>query len=259
MATNSMNVTRQIIWALVAAGMLWALLGCGPAAIPPDGAPSSTPFTAKYAEPTATLESTAARTEEPNEGSGDGSESTDESGMEDSAPESTTEPESQPTSTPSIVGCVILPEPFQSDPELHDLQVKRDGIKYQCFPPPEPTPTSKYPEIGEPFSRMAASGEEAREQANGASGASGQSAVDLPTIRMGINFKDSKAKQAVVAWLQENGVPYREDLSEGNVGYIFAGGEDWVDLELPTHMLPDLMQLDDFGTAIYPLPANNEE
>ena len=75
-----------------------------------------------------------------------------------------------------------------------------------------PTPTPKYPALGE-FSRHAQEAEEAQE-ASGPSGAPGQSDVEVPVVFVRINL--SSNWDQVMAWIKSQGIPLMErDLLEG--------------------------------------------
>ena len=161
-----------------------------------------------------------------------------------------------PTPTPDIDGCGIMPEPYQSQEGLGEGQVMKDGIKYQCFPDLDPTPTPKYPALGSDYlSQAAVEGEEALKEKEQASGASAD-AIEIPKVTVGANFKDAASAAAATAWLAENGVPYSDVFKEGDVGAIFGGSDKRLWLTLPAFMLPDLQKRKGFHSFIYPIPSD---
>ena len=134
------------------------------------------------------------------------------------------EPEEDPTATPvpNSTECVSLSPKYQATPELSEGQVRVDGIAYQCFVV-TPTPTPKYPELGE-YNWIAVAGEEAAAQrdASQAGGASGQSEVKIPVVWIRITFSDQASTDAAFAWLQSKGVPRTEEVNESWRGGIKA-------------------------------------
>ena len=138
--------------------------------------------------------------------------------------EPTNTPTVEPTNTPTPypTQCIILPREWQDTPDLYEDQVWVDGLKMQCFVV-TPTPTPKYPELGE-YNWIAVAGEEAAAQrdASQAGGASGQSEVEIPAVRVKITFSDQASADAAFAWLQSKGVPRSEEVNESYRGGIDA-------------------------------------
>ena len=130
--------------------------------------------------------------------------------------EPTTTPTTEPTDTPvpNSTECVSIPPEYQATPELSEGQIRVDDIVYQCFVV-TPTPTPKYPELGE-YNWIAVAGEEAAAQraASQAGGASGQSEVEIPAVRVRITFSDQASTDAAFAWLQSKGVPRTEEIND---------------------------------------------
>ena len=147
--------------------------------------------------------------------------------------EPTATPTVEPTDTPApnSTVCVSLPPEYQATPELAEGDIRVDGIAYQCFVV-TPTPTPKYPELGE-LTWIAAAGEEAAAQrdasqaagASGASGASGQAEIEIPIAYVVITTTSNTAD--VVAWLQSKGLPLPQDRVEGDKTYIVDYAVDW--------------------------------
>ena len=159
---------------------------------------------------------------------------------EDGGEEAAAEPE-EPTATPTVeptdtpapnsTVCVSLPPEYQATPELAEGDIRVDGIAYQCFVV-TPTPTPKYPELGE-LTWIAAAGEEAEAQraasqaagASGASGASGQAEIEIPIAYVVITTTSNTAD--VVAWLQSKGLPLPQDRVASDKIYISSYRVDW--------------------------------
>ena len=239
------------------ATMLIVLLACGPAsqlpnitAAPPPAAAETTTADLPVGQPPAAIEDPApvdAAAPAPQEGDGD-------EGDEDDTEEEEEKP--TPTPTPNIVGCALMPEPYQSQKELADDQVMKDGLKYQCFPTPEPTPTPKYADLGDDLSRLAIQGEEALKEKEQARGASAD-AIDIPIVKLGAAFKDVASTNAAVTWLAEKRIPklaYGAGPSESDLGGIFWTEEKILWIEMPAHMLPALQAREGLEGFIYPLP-----
>ena len=147
-----------------------------------------------------------------------------EGGSEEPEEEPTATPTVEPTDTPvpNSTECVSLSPKYQATPELSEGQVRVDGIAYQCFVV-TPTPTPKYPELGE-YNWIAVAGEEAAAQrdASQVGGASGQSEVEIPAVRVRITFSDQASTDAAFAWLQRKGVPRSEEVNESWRGGVKA-------------------------------------
>ena len=130
--------------------------------------------------------------------------------------EPTATPTTEPTDTPApnSTVCVSLSPKYQATPELAEGQLRIDGIAYQCFVI-TPTPTPKYPELGQ-YNWIAVAGEEAAAQrdASQAGGASGQSEVEIPAVWIRVTFSDQASTDAAFAWLQSKGVPRTEEINE---------------------------------------------
>ena len=206
--TNRLRATLLPLATMLLMGLLAGLLACGTAAPPqepgefptiptaqPPALAKTAPADLPVAQPPAAAiespDSIDAAAPAPQEG---------DSGEGDNGSEGETEEEEEdptPTPTPNIVGCIIMPEPYQSEEGLGEMQVMKDGLKYQCFPTPDPTPTPKYPDLGDALSRYTVEGEEATE---------GKQAAADARITLGATFTD-KASTDGVAWLAENGVP----------------------------------------------------
>ena len=139
----------------------------------------------------------------------------------------TPEPEPTATPTPYPTNCIVMPEDLQGITELAEGQVRRDGLLLQCFvvTPVPPTPTPKYPHLGDALSRYAVEAEDAQADASQAGGASGASYVETPSVYVDIVL--SANTEEVVAWLQRNGVPLSSNWVEGDLGYIVAYRADW--------------------------------
>ena len=140
-----------------------------------------------------------------------------EGGSEEPEEEPTATPTMEPTDTPApnSTECVSIPPEYQATPELAEGQIRVDGIAYQCFVV-TPTPTPKYPELGE-YNWIAVAGEEAAAQR-----AAGQSEVEIPAVRVRITFSDQASTDAAFAWLQSKGVPRSEEVNESWRGGIKA-------------------------------------
>ena len=155
-----------------------------------------------------------------------------EGGEEQAEPTATPTVEPTNTPTPYPTQCIILsPELHDTPPDLDEDQILVDGLKMQCFSV-TPTPTPKYPELGE-LTWIAAAGEEAEAQraasqaagASGASGASGQAEIEIPIAYVVITTTSNTAD--VVAWLQSKGLPLPQDRVEGDKAYISSYRVDW--------------------------------
>ena len=150
-----------------------------------------------------------------------------EGGSEEPEEEPTATPTTEPTDTPvpNSTVCVSLPPEYQSTPELAEGQVRVDGIAYDCFVV-TPTPTPKYPELGD-LNWIAVAGEEfeAQRAASGASGASGQAEVEVPTAYVVITTSSNTAD--IVAWLQSKGLPLPQDRVASDKTYISSYRVDW--------------------------------
>ena len=146
---------------------------------------------------------------------------------EEPTEEPAAEPEPTATPTPYPTNCIVMPEDLQGVTELAEGQVRRDGLLLQCFvvTPVPPTPTPKYPHLGDALSRYAVEAEEAQADASQAGGASGAS--DVGTASVYVDIVLSANTEEVVAWLQRNGVPLSSDWVEGDRGYIAAYRADW--------------------------------
>ena len=173
---------------LIAAATL--MLACGPAAQP---APDAGDTLAAAPQSEGNGEEPAAEPEEP-----------------------TATPTMEPTDTPApnSTVCVSLPPEYQATPELAEGDVRVDGIAYQCFVV-TPTPTPKYPELGE-LTWIAAAGEEAAAQrdASQAGGASGQSEVEIPAVWIRVTFSNQASTDAAFALQPSKGVPRTEEVNE---------------------------------------------
>lgn len=140
---------------------------------------------------------------------------------------STPEPEATAAPTPYPTNCIVMPEDLQGVTELAEGQVRRDGLLLQCFvvTPVPPTPTPKYPHLGDALSRYAVGAEEAQADASQAGGASGQSSAEIPIVRVRVSLASNT--EEVVAWLQRSGVPLSSDWVDGDRGYIADYAVDW--------------------------------
>ena len=163
----------------------------------------------------------------------------------------TATPTVEPTETPvpNSTECVSIPPEYQATPELAEGQIRVDGIAYQCFVV-TPTPTPKYPELGE-YNWIAVAGEEAAAQrdASQAGGASGQSEVEIPAVRVRITFSDQASTDAAFAWLQSKGVPRSEEVNESwrggiddRVVAIYGRGWNNIHAIVPASLLRPLSQ-----------------
>ena len=150
-----------------------------------------------------------------------------EGGSEEPEEEPTAAPPEEPTDTPvpNSTVCVSLPPEYQATPELAEGQIRVDGIAYDCFVV-TPTPTPKYPELGH-LNWIAVAGEEfeAQRAASGASGASGQAEVEVPTAYVEITTSSNTAD--IVAWLQSKGLPLPQDRVASDKIYISSYVVDW--------------------------------
>ena len=160
--------------------------------------------------------------------------------------EPTAEPTVEPTDTPvpNSTECVSIPPEYQATPELAEGQVRVDGIKYQCFVV-TPTPTPKYPELGDlNWIAVAAEEAEAQRESSQAGGASGQSEVEVPVVHTEIIFSDQASTDAAFAWLQNNGVPLTEDVNEywrdgidNRVVAIYDNGWNFIEVIMPASLI----------------------
>ena len=169
-----------------------------------------------------------------------------EGGSEEPEEEPTATPTVEPTATPTPypTQCIVMPRDLQhlEEAEFKDGQirrVRRDGLLLQCevVTPAPPTPTPKYPQLGEQLSRYAVEAEEIQSDATQSEGASGSSGAEIPGGTTGNSGTEiplvylhvvlSANTEEVVAWLQSNGLPLSEDWVEGDRGYIGAYRVDW--------------------------------
>ena len=178
-----------------------------------------------------------------------------EGGGEEPAAEPTDTPTVAPTDTPvpNSTECVSLPPEYQDTPELAEGQLRIDGIAYQCFVI-TPTPTPKYPELGQ-YNWIAVAGEEAAAQrdASQAGGASGQSAVEIPAVWIQVTFSDQASTDAAFAWLQSKGVPRTEEVNESwrggidaRVVAIYSRVGDHIDVVMPASLMVPLSRQEGF-------------
>ena len=181
---------------------------------------------------------------------------------EDGGEEPAAEPE-EPTATPTVeptdtpvpnsTECVSLSPKYQDTPELAEGQLRIDGIAYQCFVV-TPTPTPKYPELGQ-YNWIAVAGEEAAAQrdASQAGGASGQSEVEIPAVWIRVTFSNQASADAAFTWLQNKGVPRTEEVNESwrggidaRVVAIYSRVGDHIDVVMPASLMVPLSRQEGF-------------
>ena len=167
-----------------------------------------------------------------------------EGGSEEPEEEPTATPTTEPTDTPvpNSTECVSIPPEYQATPELSEGQIRVDGIAYQCFVV-TPTPTPKYPELGE-YNWIAVAGEEAATQR-----AAGQSEIEIPVVRTRVVFSDQTSTDAAFAWLKSKGVPRTEEVNESwrggiddRVVAIYGRGWNNIHVIVPASLLRPLSQ-----------------
>jgi len=96
-----------------------------------------------------------------------------------------------------------------------------------CYTVPAPTPTPKYPQLGN-FTQQVQSYEETHSDSSQVGGASGQTDAEIPTVYVRITLSDQASTDAVVAWLKENRVPMIPDWQEGDKGFIRSYGDGYI-------------------------------
>ena len=174
-----------------------------------------------------------------------------EGGSEEPEEEPTATPTTEPTDTPvpNSTECVSIPPEYQATPELSEGQIRVDDIVYQCFVV-TPTPTPKYPDLGD-LNWIAVAGEEAAAQrdASQVGGASGQSEVEIPVVRTRVVFSDQTSTDTAFAWLQSKGVPRTEEVNESwrvgiddRVVAIYGRGWNNIHVIMPASLLRPLSQ-----------------
>lgn len=160
--------------------------------------------------------------------------------------------------------CFRLPEKSQRSshipPELHEVMVKKDGVKYYCPPIPPYTLRIKYPHLGEELSMHVVQGEEALQVAKSKQGY-GSQVLDLPTLQGKLVFKTTEQANAGRQWLNDNGIPSSEDYSksDGDLGLIYSLGERYMYIVIPKHLLLPISLLDGFSVFVYPLDTVKED
>ena len=152
---------------------------------------------------------------------------TPEPGETTTPPPEAEEPTVTPTTESEEPIATPTPEtekPTQTSPPTICLQQVDGEI---CFEKPQPTPTPKYPVLGE-FSRYAQEDEEAQADAGQAGGASGQSEVKVtPKLFVRISLLSGASGEPMLAWLQSNGVPLTTNWPygiENNLVAIYGYG-----------------------------------
>lgn len=134
----------------------------------------------------------------------------------------TAEPaEPTPTPTPEPAEPTVAPTPEPAEPTQTPLPTiclqQADGEI--CFEKPQPTPTPKYPVLGE-FSRYAQEAEEAQADAS-------QSEVKVTKVFVRISLSSGASGEPMLAWLQSNGVPLTTNWPygiENNLVAIYGYG-----------------------------------
>ena len=177
----------------------------------------------------------------------------EEPAAEPEEPTATPPPEPTDTPVPNSTECVSLSPKYQATPELSEGQVRIDGIAYQCFVI-TPTPTPKYPELGQ-YNWIAVAGEEAAAQraASQAGGASGQSEVEIPAVWVKVTFSNQASADVAFAWLQSKGVPRSEEVNESwrggidaRVVAIYSRVGDHIDVVMPASLMVPLSRQEGF-------------
>ena len=134
----------------------------------------------------------------------------------------TAEPEEPvPTPTPEPEEPTVAPTPEPAKPTQTPLPTiclqQADGEI--CFEKPQPTPTPKYPVLGE-FSRYAQEAEEAQADAS-------QSEDKVTKVFVRISLSSGASGEPMLAWLQSNGVPLTTNWPygiENNLVAIYGYG-----------------------------------
>ena len=142
------------------------------------------------------------------------------------AEEATATPTTKPeepilTPTPEPVEPTPTPTPEPAEPTQTPLPTiclqQADGEI--CFEKPQPTPTPKYPVLGE-FSRYAQEAEEAQADVS-------QSEVKVTKVFVRISLSSGASGEPMLAWLQSNGVPLTTNWPygiENNLVAIYGYG-----------------------------------
>ena len=256
-----------------------ALLACGPVAQPTPGDDGALPAaqtsgggepTAELAEPTTPMDDgalpaaqtsggdeptaePAAATTEPAEQTAEPEDSAATSTPEaEEAPDTPTPEAEQQTATPPPppTHCVSFPPERQDTPLVGKMQIRVDGIKYQCFSPTA-TPTPTYPELPGMLDHTAVAGEAAKAKHD-----AGQTDVEIPTAHIALVFSSQANVDAAINWLQSEGIPLSQELDQpwteavnNRVVAIYGRGfigRDSIDVIIPGHLLIPATRLDGF-------------
>ena len=135
---------------------------------------------------------------------------------------------SEPTAEPTV-------EPTPT-PELDCLQAPQLPGGEICIEPPPPKALPKYPALGNKYAEAA----EAAQAAAGASGASGQSDAETPNLFVLISMDNKTSTDALVLWLESNGVNRFSNWSEGDAGRISSFRDDYIYAYVPASLLVPL-------------------
>ena len=263
-----------ILFLMVAATT--ALLACGPVAQPAPADSVALPAaqvgggsepTAAPAEPTAPVDSVAlpaaqvsggseptaapaAATTEPAEQTAEPEDSAATATPEaEEVPDTPTPEAEQQTATPPPppTHCVSFPPERQDTPLVGKMQIRVDGIKYQCFSPTA-TPTPTYPELPGLLDQIAVAGEAAKAKYD-----AGQTDVEIPTALIALEFSSQADVDAAIDWLLSEGIPdgppFEGWFPNKNVVGIYARGSfhyPSIDVVIPGHLLLPATRLEGF-------------
>ena len=228
----------------------------GPAAqsVPVDSVALPAAQTSGGSEPTA---EPVDPTEEPTtESEGDTATPTPEA---EEIPDTPTPESEQQTATPPPppTHCVSFPPERQDTPLVGKMQIRVDGIKYQCFSPTA-TPTPTYPELPGMLDHVAVAAEAAKAKHD-----AGQTDVEIPTAYIALVFSSQADVDAAIDWLLSEGIPDDSPFEGGrpNVVGIYARGgfhNPSIDVVIPGHLLLPATRLKGFKrfwyTQQYPTP-----
>ena len=200
-------------------------------------------------EPTA---APAAATTEPAEQTAEPEDSAATSTPEaEEVPDTPTPEAEQQTATatlpPPPTHCVSFPPERQDTPLVGKMQIRVDGIKYQCFSPTA-TPTPTYPELPGLLDQIAVAAEAAKAKHN-----DGQTDVEIPTALIALEFSSQDEVDAAIDWLLSEGIPgdppFEGGIPNKNVIGIYARGSfhyPSIDVVIPGHLLLPATRLEGF-------------
>ncbi len=110
-----------------------------------------------------------------------------------------------------------------------------------CGPAAPTKPSLKYPALGR-FNNVVV----VTEAEAAAAGPSGQSAAEVQTVYVRIALTDKASTDAVITWLETNGVTWFSNRNENDVGRIRASGDDYIYAYVPVSLLLPLSRQEGF-------------